>query len=959
MNFVSLALAAAAAAAPVISAERIREDVRVVASDEFEGRGPGEAGDRKTVDYLSKAFAAAGLEPGGVDGLWTQPVPLVRLDRQSDAKLSLAIGSEVIPLAPGEKVTLALRNVGRTEVANAPLVFGGYGVSDPARGWDAYEGVDLRGKVVVVLANDPDFEADRDLGFEGRRMVLAGRIGSKFEAAARAGALGVLVIHEDAAASYPFLQVASGDALPAFVLAPLKPSTLQLSGWLRIDVAGDLLTRAGLELESLKRQSRSPSFRAFAIKEATLSVSGELKATEVVSHNVLARITGASAPGEYVLYGAHWDANGRNGPDAKGDWIRNGAVDNATGTAEVLEIARAFAQGPRPGRTVVFAAWTAEEKGLLGAEHYAANPIYPLAKTVAVINLDPHVVLPAARDVELIGGGRTDLEARLAEAAATLGLRVTPEPSPEAGWYFRSDHFPFAKKGVPAIAFRAGRDLVDGGTAAGNALVERYNAHDYHQTTDAFDPRWTFAGTVQEATVAYELGRAVANGASWPSWNPGVEYGTVRAASATLAAASTATSAQAGDTGPRAKAQRLEQRIHALGRFGANPGGGVSRVAFSDADIAGREYITSLMRGAGLEVRIDAAGNIIGRRAGTDPALPVIMTGSHIDSVPQGGNYDGDVGVLGAIEVAELLREHGIATRHPFEFVVFTDEEGGVVGSQAMAGRVGPKTLDVVSHSGLTIRDGIRTVGGDPLRLAEARRAPGTIAAFVELHIEQGAILDETDIDIGVVEGIVGIRWWDVTVEGTANHAGTTPMNRRRDALLAASELALAVNRIASTMPGTQVATVGRISAEPGAPNVIPGRVEMSLEIRDLAAEKMESVFRAVETEAKRIAGARGTPITFSEIDVALAPAPTDERLRKVIEAAAASLRLSHRRLPSGAGHDAQDMAHVAPMAMIFVPSQDGISHAPQEYTAPADIANGVDVLLRALLAIDRGLPRP
>jgi N-carbamoyl-L-amino-acid hydrolase len=422
-------------------------------------------------------------------------------------------------------------------------------------------------------------------------------------------------------------------------------------------------------------------------------------------------------------------------------------------------------------------------------------------------------------------------------------------------------------------------------------------------------------------------------------------------------AAATATSVQTGDPGPRANAQRLDQRIHALGRFGANPAGGVSRVAFSDADIAGRAYITSLMRGAGLEVRIDTAGNIIGRRAGTDPALPVIMTGSHIDSVPQGGNYDGDVGVLGAIEVAELLREHDIATRHPFEFVVFTDEEGGVVGSQAMAGRVGPGTLDVVSHSGLTIRDGIRAIGGDPSRLAEAHRAPGTLAAFVELHIEQGAVLDEADIDIGVVEGIVGIRWWDVTVEGTANHAGTTPMNRRRDALLAASELALAVNRIASTTPGTQVATVGRIRAEPGAPNVIPGRVVMSLEIRDLASDTMASLFRAIEAEAKRIAGARGTPISFSEIDVALAPAPTDAGLRTVIEQAADSLGLSHRRLPSGAGHDAQDMAHVARMAMIFVPSKDGISHAPQEYTAPSDIANGVDVLLRTLLAIDRGLP--
>jgi N-carbamoyl-L-amino-acid hydrolase len=413
----------------------------------------------------------------------------------------------------------------------------------------------------------------------------------------------------------------------------------------------------------------------------------------------------------------------------------------------------------------------------------------------------------------------------------------------------------------------------------------------------------------------------------------------------------------AGDDIPRAKAERLEQRIQALGQFGANPAGGVSRVAFSDADIAGREYIMSLMRDAGLQVRIDTAGNIIGRREGTDPTLSVVMTGSHIDSVPQGGNYDGDVGVLGAVEVAELMREHGIVTRHPFEFVVFTDEEGGVVGSSAMAGRVGPEALAVVSHSGLTVRDGIRKLGGDPARLADARRAPGTIAAFVELHIEQGAVLEESRTDIGVVEGIVGIRWWDVTVDGTANHAGTTPMNRRRDALVAASELTLAVNRIASTMTGTQVATVGRIRAEPGAPNVIPGRVVMSLEIRDLAADKMAKVFQAVETEAKHIAAARETPIAFTELDVALEPAPTDERLRKVIEASAESLGLSHRRLPSGAGHDAQDIAHIAPIAMIFVPSKAGISHAPQEYTAPGDIANGVDVLLRTLLAIDRGVP--
>ena len=246
---------------------------------------------------------------------------------------------------------------------------------------------------------------------------------------------------------------------------------------------------------------------------------------------------------------------------------------------------------------------------------------------------------------------------------------------------------------------------------------------------------------------------------------------------------------------------RLQQRIAELSKFGANPEGGVSRVAFSAADVAGREYIRKLMQQAGLVVRLDTAGNIIGRRDGADPKLPVIMTGSHIDSVPGGGNYDGDVGVLGAIEVAQVLHERGVRLRHPLEIVSFTDEEGGLIGSLAMTGRLEAAALDVMSHSGKTIRDGIRAVGGDPDRLGQARRKPGELKAFVELHIEQGAVLDESDIDIGVVEGIVGIRWWDVTIDGMANHAGTTPMNRRRDALLSAAEFALAVNRVATALP--------------------------------------------------------------------------------------------------------------------------------------------------------------
>ena len=406
---------------------------------------------------------------------------------------------------------------------------------------------------------------------------------------------------------------------------------------------------------------------------------------------------------------------------------------------------------------------------------------------------------------------------------------------------------------------------------------------------------------------------------------------------------------------PAANARRIEQRITALSAFGANPEGGVSRVAFSDADIAGRDYIKELMRQAELEVRVDTAGNIIGRRAGSDPDLPVIMMGSHIDSVPGGGNYDGDVGVIGAIEVAQLLHEKGVTTRHSLEVVSFTDEEGGVIGSLAMTSKAGTTTLDVVSHSGNTIRGGIRAVGGDPDRLELARRKPGELKAFIELHIEQGAILEESGIDIGVVEGIVGIRWWDVTVDGVANHAGTTPMNQRHDAMLSAAELTLAVNRVATTMPGRQVATVGKIRAEPGAPNVIPGRVVLSLEIRDLNADKMQLVFDAIEAEARSIAKLRQTPIRFTEVDVALTPAPTDKRMRRIIAEAAQSLDLTHNLMPSGAGHDAQHMTRIAPTGMIFVPSVGGISHSPKEYTSPEDMANGVNVLLRTVLAIDDG----
>jgi N-carbamoyl-L-amino-acid hydrolase len=400
---------------------------------------------------------------------------------------------------------------------------------------------------------------------------------------------------------------------------------------------------------------------------------------------------------------------------------------------------------------------------------------------------------------------------------------------------------------------------------------------------------------------------------------------------------------------------RIERHILELAQFGKNPEGGVSRVAFSDADVAGREYVMGLMRAAGLVVRVDAAGNIIGRREGEDPDLPAIMLGSHIDSVPKGGNYDGDVGVIAAIECAQVLQEQGVATRHPLEVIVFSDEEGGLVGSRALIGELSREALNVVGHSGKTIREGIAAIGGDPENLSQALYARGELKAFIELHIEQGAVLEDEGVQIGVVEGIVGINWWDVIIEGFANHAGTTPMNKRRDAMLAAAELTLAINRVVTGTPGRQVGTVGRIHAEPGAPNVIPGRVVMSLELRDLSAEKIEALFARIREEAAVVAEKTGTSILFEPIDVTATPAPTDERMREIIAASARALGLTYKLMPSGAGHDAQDMARIAPTGMIFVPSVGGISHSPDEFTRPADMANGANVLLRTVLEIDEG----
>jgi N-carbamoyl-L-amino-acid hydrolase len=403
----------------------------------------------------------------------------------------------------------------------------------------------------------------------------------------------------------------------------------------------------------------------------------------------------------------------------------------------------------------------------------------------------------------------------------------------------------------------------------------------------------------------------------------------------------------------RVNRQRLMEHLQSLAQFGKNPQGGVSRVAYTQADLEGRDYAMRLMREAKLDVSIDPAGNIVGSRPGSDRSLPPILIGSHIDSVPEGGNYDGHVGSLGAIEVAQTLAESKVTLRHPLQVIIFQNEEGGTVGSQAISTGLSERDLSRLSQSGKRIREGTKFIGGDPGRLAEAKRKPGSIAGYFELHIQQGGTLEREKLDIGVVEGIVGILHSDVTVEGFANHAGTTPMDQRRDALLTAAKLIQAVNRVVTSTLGRQVGTVGKLQVWPGAYNVIPGRVVFGLELRDLNEDKIRSMFENIRKDAQHIAQTSGTTISFSQ-PVMSHPALTHPEFQKLIEQTARDLGFTTKLMPSGAGHDAQEIAKIGPVGMIFIPSVDGISHSPREFSRPTDIENGANVLLRTVLKFDK-----
>lgn len=405
---------------------------------------------------------------------------------------------------------------------------------------------------------------------------------------------------------------------------------------------------------------------------------------------------------------------------------------------------------------------------------------------------------------------------------------------------------------------------------------------------------------------------------------------------------------------PKVSRQRIEDRIQALAKFGQNENGHGYRVAYTQGDIEGRKWFMDLMQKAGLNPRIDAGGNIIGRRAGNNSALKPIAFGSHIDMVPDGGNYDGTLGSLAALEVIEILNENKITTEHPLEVVVFGNEEGGLIGSKAMVGKLSSDGLKQISQSGLVMGEGIRAIGGNPEDIGSAERKKGDLHAWLELHIEQGGILDSENLQIGVVEGIVGILDCEITVEGFANHAGTTPMKLRKDALLAASKLTVAVNEVINSFPGTQVGTVGKIEAFPGAYNVVPGKVSMGLEIRDLSFEKIEMLLGEIEKRAQVIAAETQTSIHFRREPSFNLPALTDSAVQEKINAAAKALGLKTKYMQSGAGHDTQQISLISPVGMIFVPSVGGISHSPNEFTKAEDMENGANVLLHTVLALDQ-----
>ncbi|HEY1590084.1 MAG TPA: M28 family metallopeptidase [Rhodanobacter sp.] len=536
---VSSALMAAAVPAPTFDPHRLSDEVKTLSSDAFEGRGPATPAETRTIDYMVAQMKAAGLQPGGdlKDGKrsWTQAVPLLRTEIIGTPSLTLMLDGKDQALTQGNEIAVRAPMDGSTSVAiaNAPLVFVGYGVKAPERHWDDFKGVDLHGKIAVVLINDPDFETGVG-DFGGKAMTYYGRWTYKYEEAARQGALGVLIVHETAPASYGWATVKNSNTNTMFDIVRDKPASVhpQLEAWIQRDLAVSMFKHAGLDFDALKKLAQTRDFKPATLKNESLSASFKVDKSVITSHNIVGRIEGSKRPDETVIYSAHWDHLGIGQPDAKGDRIYNGAVDNATGTAALIELGRAFAHAPRPERSVVFLNVTAEEKGLLGSEYYASKPLYPLAKTAGVINmdaLDPH---GPARNFTISGSAKLGLLDDLIADAKPFGMTYTPDSNPEAGYFFRSDHFSFAKRGVPAISFGSGNDWVDGGLAAGKAAEKEYTAKHYHQPSDEWQASWPFTGMVRDLQLLYTVGSQLANSDQWSDWSKDSEFRATRDATA-------------------------------------------------------------------------------------------------------------------------------------------------------------------------------------------------------------------------------------------------------------------------------------------------------------------------------------------------------------------------------------------------------------------------------------------
>jgi len=527
-----------AASADSVDPKRLSETVRVLAADEFEGRAPGTAGETRTINYLVETFRGLGLEPGGANGSFTQDVPLLRTQVETPRTLQMTIDGKTRPLVQAKDVYFSsVRDSQQIAIKDAALVFVGYGVTAPERQWDDYKGVDLRGKVAVFLVNDPDFEAlpgEPVVGkFGSRRMTYYGRWTYKYEEAARRGAIAALIVHDTEGAGYGWSTViAPGGENYALVYedAAKAPPTLRLQGWLEGAVATDLFRSAGLDLADQRRKARRADFKPVQLKGMTFTADVPVATVTSISHNVLAKITGSEYPDETVMLAGHWDAYGLGAPDAQGRKVRPGANDDALGIAGVIELARLFKAGPPPKRTLVFAAWTAEERGLIGSQAYASNPVYPLSKTVANLTLDVLQTAGLSRDVLLVGAGQSDLEDDLARAAKTQDRTITPETLPERGLFYRADHFSLARQGVPVLllmALSGAPDLREGGRAAGEKWLTDY-MRCYHQTCDAWDASWDLRGAAQDVELFHIIAGDLANSRHWPQWCADSEFRAIR-----------------------------------------------------------------------------------------------------------------------------------------------------------------------------------------------------------------------------------------------------------------------------------------------------------------------------------------------------------------------------------------------------------------------------------------------